>query len=748
MYTDRKKTVSPKGGQNSDFIIMNIRKVITTSMITLSSMGATAETPATPAIGRAEANVVKSVKMTPEVLWSMGRVSAAVASPDGKKIVYQVGYYSISQNKGQQRLYITDSEGGTPTLLTTGGKSETDATWIEGGRRIAYLSGGQIWSMNADGTERRQMTSDAKGIEAYRFSPDGKKVILVKSLEFNNIIQKNPDDLPLATGRVITDLMYRHWDHYVETIMHPFVADVTTQGIGEGKDIMEGEPYECPMEPFGGIEQLDWSKDSRYIAYTSRKCLGTEYATSTDSDIYLYDTETGKTRNLCKPEGYKAPESDPTLSKKHQAVNAEENLKNNVGYDQNPLFSQCGRYIAWLSMERDGYEADVNRLCIYDMATGEKRYLSHKSNVDEFCWGTKKDAAIYFTSVWHGCKNIYKADEKGCVTQVTDEQANYVSIAPLNDGKSLLVIKQSMSCPNDVYTVTPGKTMLKTVVKQVTAENKHILEQLHLGRVEARWVKTTDGKEMLVWVILPADFDVNKKYPAILYCQGGPQNAVSQFWSFRWNMQMMAANGYIVIAPNRRGLPGFGPEWNEEISGDWAGQCMKDYLSAIDNACETMPYVDREHLGAVGASFGGFSVYWLAGNHEKRFKCFIAHNGAFNLEAMYTDTEESWFTNWDYEGAYWNKNLSEKGKRTYENSPHKFVDRWDTPILCIHGELDYRISYNQGMGAFNAARMKGLPAEYLIFPDENHWVLKPQNGILWQRTFFSWLDKWLKTGNK
>lgn len=718
---------------------MNIAKSITTTVMVISSMVATAST---PVIARADANVVKSEKMTPEVLWSMGRVAAATPSPDGKKIVYQVGYYSIKENKGHQMLYIVSAEGGEPKLLTTSEKSETDAAWI--GEKIAFLSGGQIWTMNPDGTERRQLTKDGIGINAFRFSPDGKHVVLVKSLQFNNIIQKNPEDLPLATGRVVTDLMYRHWDHYVETIQHPFLAEVKENTITEGYDIMEGEPYECPMEPFGGIEQIEWSKDSKNIAYTSRKLLGIDYATSTDSDIYLYNIETRQTRNLCKPEDYVAPKSDPALSKKYQAVNSKENLQNNVGYDQNPQFSPCGKYVAWQSMERDGYEADLNRLCVYNLLTGEKKYVTegHKSNVDEFCWGEKGE--LFFTSVWHGCKNIYRIDTKGRIAQITDDKANYVSVAPLNDGKRLLVMRQSMEAPTDIYTVTPGKEIAKTVVRQVTAENSHILSKLHLGKTEARWVKTTDGKDMLVWVVLPADFDATKKYPAILYCQGGPQNAVSQFWSFRWNMQMMAANGYVVIAPNRRGLPGFGPEWNEEISGDWAGQCMRDYLSAIDDACLNLPYVDKDNLGAVGASFGGFSVYWLAGNHDKRFKCFIAHNGAFNFEAMYTDTEEAWFSNWDYEGAYWHKDLSEKGKISYANSPHKFVDKWDTPILCIHGELDYRICYNQGMGAFNAARMKGIPAEYLIFPDENHWVLKPQNGILWQRTFFGWLDKWLK----
>ena len=396
-------------------------------------------------------------------------------------------------------------------------------------------------------------------------------------------------------------------------------------------------------------------------------------------------------------------------------------------------------------MPRDGYESDRNRLCVYNLATGEKTYVAEKfdSNVDDFCWmPNSKD--ITFIGVWHGCINMYRTNLAGNVEQLTNDWADFVSVSLANDGNKLLAVRQSMSAPNDIFVITPAKNASKTKVEQITKENKQILDQLSLGKIQQRWVKTTDGKEMLVWIVLPSDFDPNKKYPTLLFCEGGPQSPVSQFWSYRWNMQIMAANGYVVVAPNRRGLPGFGSEWNEEISGDWTGQCMKDYLSAIDDAAENLPFVDKDRLGAVGASFGGFSVYYLAGHHDKRFKCFIAHDGAFNLESMYTDTEEAWFSNWEYDDAYWNKNLTDNAKKTYENSPHRFVDKWDTPILCIHGEKDYRINANQGFGAFNAAKMHGIPAELLIFPDENHWVLKPQNGVLWQRTFFNWLDKWLK----
>ena len=689
---------------------------------------------------------VENHLMTPEALWAMGRIGGAEASPNGKQIVYQVGYYSVKENKGHQMLFIMDANGKNQKALTTDAKSESDATWIADGKKIAFIRNGQLWSMNPDGTDRKQLTHDKAGIEGFRFSPDGKKVILIKELPYHGTIKENPSDLPLATGRLVTDMNYRHWDHYVESILHPFVAEVAEDGtVNEGEDILKGEPYECPMAPFGGVEQLAWSPDSKNIAYTCRKKEGLQYAISTDSDIYLYNIGTRETKNLCKEAGYVEPKVDATKSMKHQAVNAPENLKNNPGYDTNPQFSADGKYIAWQSMARDGYESDRNRLCIYDLATGKKNYVTEKfdSNVEGFTWN-KDNKSLTFIGVWHGTLNLYQTNFKGEVKQITNDWADYGSVSLANNGNKILATRASMSHPTDIYMVTPGKNAKTTKVEQITRENDHILNQLNLGKCEQRWVKTTDGKQMLVWIMLPANFDASKKYPTLLFCEGGPQSPVSQFWSYRWNIQIMAANGYVVVLPNRRGLPGFGSEWNEEVSGDWTGQCMNDYLSAIDDATANLPYVDKDRLGCVGASFGGFSVYYLAGHHDKRFKAFLAHDGAFNLESMYTDTEEVWFSNWEYDDAYWNKDRTVNAKKTYENSPHKFVDKWDTPILCIHGEKDYRINANQGMGAFNAARMRGIPAELLIFPDENHWVLKPQNGILWQRTFFGWLDKWLK----
>ena len=722
-----------------------MKRILTLAVIAFTMLGST-KAQETEVIGKSNIKL-NSRMMTPEAMWAMGRIGATEASPNGDKVVYQVGYYSVKQNKSHQVICIMDADGANNKQLTTSSKSETAPTWLDA-ETIAFISGGEIWTMKADGSNRRQVSKTDGNVEGFKFSPDRSKVIILKSLPFHEIIKKNPDDLPKATGRRVPDLMYRHWDHYVESIQHPFVFSVG-EGFaiaGNGTDILEGEPYECPMEPFGGIEQLAWSNDSKQIAYTCRKKTGLEYSISTDSDIFLYNIDTKTTRNLCKPANYVAPKVDPTRTLAIQSVNDKENLKNNVGYDQNPQFSPDGKYIAWLSMERDGYEADLNRLCICDLQTGDKRYIDWQSDVDAFCWAPQKDkqAKLFFLSVWHGCVNMYSVTQKDEVKQLTEDWADWTSLQLANDGKRILATRQSLSAPTDIYMVTPGKSIEKTKIEQLSFENKHILDQLTFGKMQQRWVTTSDGKQMLVWVMLPANYEEGKKYPTLLFCEGGPQSPVSQFWSYRWNFQIMAANGYVVIAPNRHGLPGFGQEWKEEISGDWTGQCMQDYLAAIDDAADNLPFVDKNRLGAVGASFGGFSVYYLAGIHEKRFKAFIAHDGAFNLAAMYTETEENWFSNWEYDEAYWHRPQMPRAKKTYHDSPHKMVEKWDTPILCIHGEKDYRINATQGMSAFNAARMKGIPAELLIFPDENHWVLKPQNGILWQRTFFDFLDKWLK----
>lgn len=685
-----------------------------------------------------------SDRMTPEALWAMGRVGGFKVSPDGQQAVYAVTYYSVKQNKSHSVLYTINLKSRAVKQLTTSSKSEMGATYINGGKEIVYLSAesgsSQLWKMNVDGTHRQQISNTVNDVADFLFSPDGKKVILIMEVAQNHSIQKNDADLPLATGMVINDLMYKHWDTYVTSAPHPFIADFDGDKVGTTKDLLEGEPYECPMMPFGGIEQLAWSPDSKSIAYTCRKKVGKAYAISTDSDIFLYDIATGATKNLCKPADYVAPSIEEDRSLKDQAVNHPK-ADYNMGYDQNPQFSPNGRYVAWSSMERDGYESDRTRLCVLDLKTGNKTYVTEKfeSGVNEFCW-SKDSRTLYFTGVWHGKTNIYQTNLKGEHKALTNDVADYSLLGLAPDGKSLYCKRQSMSAADEVFVLPLAKS---ATAEQLTHENQYFYDKLTFGKVEERWVKTVDGKQELCWVIYPPHFDPSKKYPTLLFCEGGPQSPVSQFWSFRWNMQIMAANDYIVIAPNRRGLPGFGMEWLEEISGDYSGLCMQDYLSAIDDIAKE-PYVDSDHLGAVGASFGGYSVYWLAGNHNKRFKAFIAHDGIYNTQQQYVETEEMWFPNWDMGSAPWKKAANGQVQKVFSTSPHLYVDKWDTPILCIHGQKDFRIEYTHAESAFNTARMRGIDAQLLLFPDENHWVLKPQNGILWQRTFFRWLDKYLK----
>ena len=556
-----------------------------------------------------------------------------------------------------------------------------------------------------------QISHLKEDIEGFAFSPDGKKVLFIKQVKTTKTAADRYADLPEASGRIVDDLMYKHWDHWVESVPHPFVADVDGNKLSHIKDLLEGEPYEAPMAPFGGMEQLAWSPNSKTIAYTSRKKKGLAYSISTNSDIYLYDIAGGNTRNIT--EGM-------------------------MGYDTNPQFSPDGTKIAWQSMERDGYESDKNRLFVLDLTTGTKTYVTENFdyNTDAFSWDNDNNT-LYLVMPVQGTTQLYKAElATRQITPITKGYHDYTSVAVAN-GK-LIAGRQSLSQPTEIYAVD----RVTGEAANLSQENSELLAGLTMGMVEERWIETTDGKQMLTWVVYPPDFDSTKTYPALLYCQGGPQSMVSQFWSYRWNLQMMAANGYIVVAPNRRGLPGFGQEWLEQISGDYGGQNMKDYLTAID-ALAKEPYVDADRLGCTGASYGGFSVYWLAGNHDGRFKAFLSHAGIFNLETQYLETEEMWFANWDMGGPYWDKSNA-TAQRTFENSPHRFVEKWDTPIMITHGELDYRILASQGMMAFNAAQLRGIPSRMLIFPNENHWISKPQNGILFQREFFRWFDQWLK----
>lgn len=658
-------------------------------------------------------------QFTPEILELLCRVTDPQISPDGKRVLYGIQAESIEENKSNRELWVMDLDGSKPTRLTTTACSEQGAVWLDD-NTIAFIAkegdnAPQVFTMGIDGSARKAITEMEKGVEAFRFAPDGKHIALVSTVKaFNSAKDKYPD-LDKASGRLIDDLMYKHWDEWVEEIPHIFVAE-TGKAINDSTaiDLLAGEPFEAPMRPFGGVESFDWSKDSKKLVYVSRKKTGKEYSLSTNSDLYEYDLEKKSTRNLT--EGM-------------------------MGYDTAPLFSHDGTKLAWLSMEHDGYESDKNRIFVMDLATGEKTDVTADwdYSVDQIAWSLD-DSTIYFLAPYQGTEPIFALDiATKAVTIIDEGMYDYAALAIANDG--LVALRHSLLQNNELYFVSRADTT--STVKQISHVNDTIFAQLDSVTVEKVMVPTTDGKEMLTWLVLPPKFDPNKKYPAILYCQGGPQSAVSQFWSYRWNLRLMASRGYIVIAPNRRGLPGFGTEWNAQISGDYPGQNMKDYLSAVDYV-KQRPYIDADHIGATGASYGGYSVYWLAGNHDGRFKAFFAHAGIFNLESQYLETEEMWFANWDLGGPWWDKSNA-VAQRTFSlGSPHRYIDKWDTPIMISVGEKDYRILASQGMMAFNAAQLRDVPARLLVFPDENHWILKPQNALQWQREFFEWFDKWLK----
>lgn len=661
------------------------------------------------------ANLFAQDKLTPELLWKMGRINDPQVSPDGKWIVFGITHYNIAENKGSSDLYLLSTEGGEPKKITDFEKNELSPRWRPDGKKIGFLAtkdgAPQWWEMNPDGSDKKKLSNFPDGLSYFAYSPMLNNVYFTQEFKMEKTVKDIYPDLPKADALIIDELMFRHWDSWSDENYRHIVYAKYSDGWMDSNytDIMKDEKDDSPMNPFGGPEELAWSADGKTIAYSCKKQRGIDYAVGTNSSIYLYNLESKQTTNIT--EGM-------------------------MGYDKDPVFSNDGKMMAWMSMERDGFESDKNRIFVYDFITKKKEDLT--ANLDQsaiqLCW-SKDNKKIYFLSGINATQQIFEVEvATKKIRQITNGMNDYTSVACA--GNFLIAPKMSMSSPVEIFKVdiATGKET------QLTFLNKLILEKMKMGKVEKRMVKTTDNKEMLVWVIYPPDFDATKKYPALLYCQGGPQSMLSQFFSYRWNFQLMAANGYIVVAPCRRGMPSFGKEWNDEISGDWGGQAMQDYLSAIDDVSKES-YVDKNRLGCVGASYGGYSVYMLAGIHNKRFKTFIAHAGLFNLEGWYASTEEMFFANWDLKGAYW-QNPRPKSYELF--SPNKYIDKWDAPILVIHGEKDYRVPVTEGMQAFTAAKLRGIEAKFLYYPEEGHWILKPQNGLLWHRVFFDWLDKYLK----
>ena len=696
---------------------------VTAAALTLAACQSNKNTESTgDVIGKPNV-AVENGRFTPEVMWSLGVMSEYAVSPDGQNIVYTLRYTDMEQNKNNTELYLMPVAGGEAQRLTYTAESEFCPVWKDN-NTLLFCRGNEIRSIDIKSLNESVIATCERGFEGFKLAPDGSSLVYISTIpvERPEHIGKLFAGLEKTTGRINEDLMYRHWDQWVDEIPQIYLVSLQngTANLDNAVAIVDG-PYECPMRPWGGTEQYNYSPDGTKIVYTCRKKTGYDYAHSTNSDIYLYDIATGETRNLS--EGI-------------------------MGYDQNPVVSHDVTMVAWESMERDGYESDKLRLMVLDLASGQRGDLTEKFDysVGNIRW-SDDDKELFAVVSYRGMSEIFGFNlETKAIRQLSHGYHDVVGI-DLN-GTTIIATQQSIQYPNTLYLYNTTDSLAEGT--KLSTFNDDVLSQVRMGKVEECYVKTVDGKDMLTWLVYPYDYDSTKTYPALLFCEGGPQSPVSQFWSTRWNFEVISGAGYFVIAPNRRGVPGFGMEWLEQVSGDYGGLCMKDYMAATDWAA-SLPMIDRERIGACGASFGGYSIYWLAGhnhhvkgyNEGRRFKAFLAHNGMFNFEQQYLETEEMWFDNWDLGGPYWDWN-NPRIKKSYSNSPHLFVDKWNTPICVIHSEFDFRIVASQGMAAYNAAQMRHIPSRYLYFPDETHWVLKPQNSLLWHRNFIDWFDQWLK----
>ncbi len=665
-------------------------------------------------------------RLTPEVMWKMRRAGQSSLSPDGTKLVYTLTDYNMAENRGVTTIHLRDMITGRETVLSDFSSNNLSPRWSADGGKIRFLSSRsgsmQIWEMDPTGSNVRQLTHLDKDVEGFGFNSTGDKVWYVQTVQA--AARRSADihkDMPKSRARIYDDLMVRHWDYWDEgEHRHIFVADVDSKGVGEGRDIIgPTAAWDAPLAPYFDMEEIAWSNNGKMLAYTMKPLTGVEYAVSTDSDIFVYMTETSTTQNICKPRGIES---------------AKEQMP---GYDKYPVWSPDDRYIAFRSMRRAGNESDKERLFLYDCQTAQMEDLTadFDYNATNVRWAD--NSLLYFISPIEATHQICRVSIPNGEVEVLTQGDHDINAFSLASGKAVAEV-----CTISMATELFDIDLQNGQMTRISDVNRPIYDNIRMGQVQKRWVKTTDGKEMLTWVILPPDFNPEEKYPVLLYCQGGPQSVVSQFWSYRWNFQLMAAQGYVVVAPNRRGLPSFGQEWLDQISGDYSGQNIRDYLSAIDDVARE-PWADETRMACVGASYGGYSTFYLAGHHEKRFKAFIAHCGIFDFDSMYGETEELWFVNNDYGGAYWDKDNA-TAMRSYANSPHKAVDQWDSPILIFTGEFDFRIPYTQSLEAFTAARVRGIPARLVEFENEAHQVFQPQNSLVWNREFFGWLDKYVK----